>query len=150
MAASLSSFFFVQPRRPYPKRSNTRLIKVQNYQDEERWTSVDGDLNVLKKRIEMVRVKERLERCCRSQHGWNYVPLYNDKIRGNKEFNVIEFVGLVCSPIILFSPPSVNVHSSTTFDFCLCPSFVLCDGNCEGITVTNLFNEFEILLKYIR
>ncbi|BAT83020.1 uncharacterized protein HKW66_Vig0107160 [Vigna angularis] len=99
MAASLSSFFFVQPRRPYPKRSNTRLIKVQNYQDEERWTSVDGDLNVLKKRIEMVRVKERLERCCRSQHGWNYVPLYNDKIRGNKEFNVIEFVGLVCGSL---------------------------------------------------
>ncbi|XP_014497612.1 uncharacterized protein LOC106759120 [Vigna radiata var. radiata] len=99
MAASLSSFFFVQPRRPYPKRSNTRLIKVQNYQDEERWTSVDGDLNVLKKRIEMVRVKERLERCCRSQHGWNYVSLYNDKVRGNKEFNVIEFGGLVCGSL---------------------------------------------------
>ncbi|WVZ05156.1 hypothetical protein V8G54_018502 [Vigna mungo] len=99
MAASLSSFFFVQPRRPYAKRSNTRMIRVQNYQDEERWTSVDGDLNVLKKRIEMVRVKERLERCCRSQHGWNYVSLYNDKVRGKKELNVIEFGGLVCGSL---------------------------------------------------
>ncbi|KAK7374849.1 hypothetical protein VNO80_08292 [Phaseolus coccineus] len=101
MAASLPSFFSVQPRRSCPKRNNTRLvIKLQNYQDEERSTNIDANLNVLKKRIEMVRVKERLERCCKSQNGWNYLSLSNHKTKASKELtSLIEFSGLVCGTL---------------------------------------------------
>ncbi|KAG4922947.1 hypothetical protein AAZX31_18G273600 [Glycine max] len=107
-AASLPSFFSVQARGPYLKfkRSNIRrgpqIIKVQNYQDEGRSTNIDANLNVLKKRIEMVRVKERLERCCKSQHGWNYVPVSDHRITkgsNKEEFSLIEFTGLVCGTL---------------------------------------------------
>ncbi|ESW11192.1 hypothetical protein PHAVU_008G009500 [Phaseolus vulgaris] len=101
MAASLPSFFSLQPRRSYLKRNNTHLvIKVQNYQDEERSINIDANLNVLKKRIEMVKVKERLERCCKSQNGWNYVSLSNHKTKGSKELiSLMEFSGLVCGTL---------------------------------------------------
>ncbi|RDX62812.1 hypothetical protein CR513_58815, partial [Mucuna pruriens] len=109
MAASLPSFFSVKARGAYLKRSNNirqgpQLIKVQNYhQDEGRSTNmVDENLYVLKKRIEMVRVRERLERCCTCQHGWNYVPVSNHKTKRDKEeFSLIEFTGLVCGTLAL-------------------------------------------------
>lgn len=60
---------------------------------------VDGNLNVLKERIKMVKVKERLERCCKCQHGWNYnVPL-NSNHKRNKACNFIELMGLVCGTL---------------------------------------------------
>ncbi|CAJ2651431.1 uncharacterized protein LOC123888497 [Trifolium pratense] len=109
MAASMSSFLPMKPRGAYLKRFNTRqrmqVIKVQNYQDEGRFTNmVDANLNVLKERIEMVKVKERFERCCKCQQGWNYVPLSinNDyqKNKRNRELkSFIELIGLVCGTI---------------------------------------------------
>ncbi|XP_058740039.1 uncharacterized protein LOC131626941 [Vicia villosa] len=109
MAASMSSFLPMKPRGTYLKRFNIRrgmqVIKVQNYhQDEGRSTDmVDANLIVLKERIEMVKVKERLERCCKSQHGWNYVPLSINDHRKNKRDkelrSLIELIGLVCGTI---------------------------------------------------
>lgn len=112
MAASMSSFLPMKPRGAYLKRFNTRqgmqVIKVQNYQDEGRSTDiVDANLNVLKERIEMVKVKERFERCCKCQHGWNYVPLsINDhkKTKRDKELrSFIQLIGLVFGTIGLTS-----------------------------------------------
>lgn len=64
---------------------------------------VDGNLNILKERIEIVKVKERFERCCRCQHGWNYVPLsINDHKRNKRDKelrNFIELIGLICGTI---------------------------------------------------
>ncbi|KAK2415250.1 hypothetical protein P8452_60493 [Trifolium repens] len=109
MATSMSSFLPMKPRGEYIKRFNTnrrmQVIKVQNYQDEGRFTNmVDANLNVLKERIEMVKVKEKFERCCKCQQGWNYVPLSinNDyqKNKRNRELkSFIEFIGLVCGTI---------------------------------------------------
>ncbi|CAL5192950.1 unnamed protein product [Lathyrus oleraceus] len=106
MAASMSSFLSMKPMKPretYLKRFNIRrgmqVIKVQNYhQDEGRSTDiVDGNLNVLKERIEIVKVKERLERCCRYRHGWNYVPLsINDHKRNKREKELRSFIELIC------------------------------------------------------
>lgn len=68
---------------------------------------VDANLNVLKERIEMVKVKERFERCCKCQHGWNYVPLsINDhtKTKRDKELrSFIQLIGLVFGTIGLTS-----------------------------------------------
>ncbi|KAL2329538.1 hypothetical protein Fmac_017119 [Flemingia macrophylla] len=105
MASSFPSFFSVKARGPYLKRSNnnvrrgSQLIKVQNYKDEGRSTNIDANLDVLKKRIEMMRVKERLERCCTSQHGWNYVPLSKNHKNSKEEFTLIELTGLVCGTL---------------------------------------------------
>jgi len=68
---------------------------------------VDANLNVLKERIEMVKVKERFEKCCKCQHGWNYVPLsINDhkKTKRDKELrSFIQLIGLVFGTIGLTS-----------------------------------------------
>ncbi|KAI4346947.1 hypothetical protein L6164_007809 [Bauhinia variegata] len=106
MAASLPSFSNVNSRCSYPKWSNRRqvlkVIKFQSFQEEGRSTNiVDANLNALKERIEMVKVKERLERCCRCQHGWNYAPVYNHKLkRSSKELSkLVELSFLVCGTI---------------------------------------------------
>lgn len=40
---------------------------------------VDANMGVLRERIEEVRVKERLDKCCRLQNGWNYGSGYEHK-----------------------------------------------------------------------
>ncbi|KAK7272989.1 hypothetical protein RIF29_14035 [Crotalaria pallida] len=110
MAASLPSFFSLKPRAlgSYLKGCNIRsrgmqVIKVQYYRDEGRSTNmVDANLNVLKERMEMVTVKERLERCCKCQQGWNYdqVSINHHKVKKNKELcSLIELTGLVCGTL---------------------------------------------------
>ncbi|KAG5247355.1 Ribose-5-phosphate isomerase [Salix suchowensis] len=42
---------------------------------------VDANLSVLRERIENVKIKERLERCCRCEYGWNYSPEYKFKLK---------------------------------------------------------------------
>ncbi|PKI68425.1 hypothetical protein CRG98_011222 [Punica granatum] len=46
--------------------------------------TVDANMSLLRKRIDEVRMKERLERCCRSELGWNYAAEYNPKLRRDK------------------------------------------------------------------
>lgn len=64
---------------------------------------VDANLKFLKERVEMVKVKERLERCCKCQNGWNYVSVSNDnKRKRNKELSsFIELTSLVCGTLSL-------------------------------------------------
>ncbi|XP_019455289.1 PREDICTED: uncharacterized protein LOC109356421 [Lupinus angustifolius] len=104
MASSLSSSFSLKPRgssfKGCHRHHGMPIIKVQNYQDEGRSTNiVDANLNVLKERVKMVKVKEQLEKCCNYQHGWNYnyVPGSNNyKIKIIKEFcGLIELTCLV-------------------------------------------------------
>ncbi|KAJ9140838.1 hypothetical protein P3X46_031435 [Hevea brasiliensis] len=40
---------------------------------------VDANMGVLRERIAEVKTKERLEKCCRLQNGWNYVSGYDHK-----------------------------------------------------------------------
>ena len=54
---------------------------------------VDSNLRVLRERIEQVQMKERLERCCRKEHGWNYAPGYNYKLK--RDTQISDFFGLV-------------------------------------------------------
>ncbi|XP_015962988.1 uncharacterized protein LOC107486929 [Arachis duranensis] len=108
--------FFLSKSRSHPKGWNTRrnrnrnlrVIKVQKYHEEGSSTNmVDANLKVLKERIEMVKVKEKLERSCKCQQGWNYYQVSDDnylcqKIKGNnnKELhNLIELTCLVCGTI---------------------------------------------------
>ena len=82
--------------------SLTRVINDHQSTGRSTNNMVDANLNVLKERIEMVKVKERLERCCKCQQGWNYHPVSNDhhKIKRSKElYSLIELTCLVCGTI---------------------------------------------------
>ncbi|KAL6324797.1 hypothetical protein AAG906_018324 [Vitis piasezkii] len=70
--------------RPSLKHNSHRRLRVraQSFRDEGRQSNmVDASLSVLRERIEQVQIKERLERCCRREHGWNYAPGYNYKLK---------------------------------------------------------------------
>nr|XP_009614975.1 uncharacterized protein LOC104107787 isoform X1 [Nicotiana tomentosiformis]XP_016490504.1 PREDICTED: uncharacterized protein LOC107810264 [Nicotiana tabacum] len=81
-------------------RSHQKLLQVraQGYEDEGKSRHVvDANLQVLRGRIEEVKIKERLERCLTCEQGWNYTvttttttaSLYNGKIKCNKELDYI-------------------------------------------------------------
>lgn len=42
---------------------------------------VDANLRILRERMQEVRNKERLERCCTSEQGWNYTPVYSSQYK---------------------------------------------------------------------
>ncbi|XP_058185317.1 uncharacterized protein LOC131302611 isoform X4 [Rhododendron vialii] len=71
MASSLLSLQYA-PSMPSVKQTSSRpslQIRAQGFKDEG---SIDGNMSILRERIEEVRIKERLERCCRKENGWNY------------------------------------------------------------------------------
>lgn len=57
---------------------------------------VDANLSVLRERIEEVVMKERLERCCRCEYGWNYASGYDHKLKKHKDLKeFFELAGLI-------------------------------------------------------
>ena len=61
---------------------------------------VDASLSVLRERIEQVQIKERLERCCRLEHGWNYAPGYNYKLKRDTQLSdLFGLVGLAAGTV---------------------------------------------------
>ncbi|GMN28284.1 hypothetical protein TIFTF001_001990 [Ficus carica] len=93
-------------------------IRAQSYRDHDHHGSrsssdhniVDANLSVLNERVAKIKVKERLERCCRSDiYGWNYVPAAGDcknkhkltrrQIRSDHQFSslsgLLEFAAIV-------------------------------------------------------
>ncbi|WOG92906.1 hypothetical protein DCAR_0312184 [Daucus carota subsp. sativus] len=79
------------------RRSSLKVIRAQNYKDEGRSSNmVDANLRVLKERIEQVRNKERLERCCTSEQGWNYTPVYSSHYKKQDVLSqCYDLIGLV-------------------------------------------------------
>ncbi|KAF7847894.1 hypothetical protein BT93_L2477 [Corymbia citriodora subsp. variegata] len=74
MAVRLPSFR--APVAPYLKRgvSHPPTVRAQRFREEGRSSSsnlVDANLSILTKRINESKMKEKLERCCRSELGWN-------------------------------------------------------------------------------
>ncbi|KAK9271750.1 hypothetical protein L1049_002113 [Liquidambar formosana] len=98
MASSLPSFSaLVKP----PLKCNTRRslqVRAQGFRDEGRSSNiVDANLCVLRERIDVMRIKERLERCCSAAYGWNYAPGYNYKLKKDRELSqFFELVSLAC------------------------------------------------------
>ncbi|KAK3409414.1 hypothetical protein EUGRSUZ_J01538 [Eucalyptus grandis] len=75
-------------------------IRAQRFREEEGRSSssnlVDANLSVLRRRIDEVKTKERLERCCRSKPGWNYATSGCYSIsKHRKDEKRKEFIGLL-------------------------------------------------------
>lgn len=89
--SSSSSLPFLNPRI---KRNGIRYpslqVKAQSFKDNG---IVDANMKVLRERIEEVKLKERLERCCKCENGWNYASHHYKPKKQLHQF--IEFVGLV-------------------------------------------------------
>ncbi|KAK2652365.1 hypothetical protein Ddye_012221, partial [Dipteronia dyeriana] len=59
---------------------------------------VDANLSILRERMDEVKMKERLERCCRSsENGWNYssAGYYKLPKKQNQFGEFLQLVGLV-------------------------------------------------------
>ncbi|CAA2994196.1 uncharacterized protein LOC111366464 [Olea europaea var. sylvestris] len=72
-------------------------VRAQCFRDEGRSSSiVDANLRVLRDRMEEVRIKERLERCCVAEQGWNYVPTYTYRRKRDEEsVQFLQLIGMV-------------------------------------------------------
>ncbi|XP_058185315.1 uncharacterized protein LOC131302611 isoform X2 [Rhododendron vialii] len=95
MASSLLSLQYA-PSMPSVKQTSSRpslQIRAQGFKDEG---SIDGNMSILRERIQEVRIKERLERCCRKENGWNYAAGHDYKHKrsaGSSQF--LEVFGMV-------------------------------------------------------
>ncbi|KAI6670572.1 hypothetical protein NL676_005457 [Syzygium grande] len=125
MAIRLPSFRV--PVAPSLKRcvSQPPPVRAQRFREEEGRSSssnlVDANLSVLRKRIDEAETKERLERCCRSELGWNYATsrCYSmSKQRKDAERpEFFELLLLVCGNIAL-------TNIACAFFLCLASIFI--------------------------
>ncbi|XVF71523.1 hypothetical protein PTKIN_Ptkin12aG0044700 [Pterospermum kingtungense] len=98
MASSLpSSFAIISPSFKPCTRQAFQVIRAQSRRDGGKSSNhVDANLSILRERIEQVKMKEKLERCCRCEYGWNYAPGYNYKVKRDREISeFFELVSLV-------------------------------------------------------
>ncbi|EXC20567.1 hypothetical protein L484_027122 [Morus notabilis] len=89
--ASPSSFFAPSLKRNI--HQSIQPIRGQSYRDRDQGSRssnniVDANLSVLSERMEKIKVKERLERCCRSDiYGWNYLAVTSTE---NKNYRLVK------------------------------------------------------------
>ncbi|KAK4393576.1 hypothetical protein Sango_1828400 [Sesamum angolense] len=82
-------------------RNNTKFcqsfqLRAQYYDGEGRSRNmVDENLRVLRERIEDVKNRERLERCCVAEPGWNYTPIHKNYIEPKRDGISRRFLQLV-------------------------------------------------------
>ncbi|KAK6125404.1 hypothetical protein DH2020_040873 [Rehmannia glutinosa] len=89
-------------------------VRAQSYRDEGRSNNiVDSNLHVLRERIEQIKNKERLERCCVSEPGWNYASL-ELSYEAKREKELLQFLQIVH---IAGGTLGLTILSCT---FCLC------------------------------
>ncbi|KAK6125424.1 hypothetical protein DH2020_040851 [Rehmannia glutinosa] len=90
-------------------------VRAQSYRDEGRSNNniVDSSLHLLRVRIEHVKNKERLERCCVAEPGWNFARA-EISYKAKKERELVEFIQLVGMAGGTFG---LTILSCT---FCLC------------------------------
>ncbi|CAN4079918.1 unnamed protein product [Withania somnifera] len=84
----------------YRMHQKLTKIRTQSYRDEGKSRHVvDANLQVLRKRMEEVKMKERLEKCLVCEQGWNYTAtsanLYLQKKRKKEWQQFVEILWMV-------------------------------------------------------
>ncbi|KAM7279777.1 hypothetical protein ACFE04_006911 [Oxalis oulophora] len=115
--------------RSFPKCKAVQglQVKAHAFREEGRkdHDMVDANLSVLRERIEQTKIKERLERCCKYQHGWNHSPaLYKEVLVEKKKKQDKVFVSEFFQLIGLVGGTVGFTCFSATFFVCLL-SFLL-------------------------
>ncbi|KAJ8567435.1 hypothetical protein K7X08_019643 [Anisodus acutangulus] len=98
MASSVVPFpAIIIPSRKYRVRQKLPQIRAQIYRDEGKSRHVDANLQVLKQRIEEVKMKERLEKCLVCEQGWNYTATTaSSYLHKKREKQLDQCVELLC------------------------------------------------------
>ncbi|KAJ0961904.1 hypothetical protein J5N97_029732 [Dioscorea zingiberensis] len=96
MVVSLSSFSRIEGTTP--KIGPRILARAKSSSDEGKSSVsiVDGNMGMLKERVAMIKLRERLRRGSRGSHGWNYMKSYEScesEIKRDVKFK--EFVEVV-------------------------------------------------------
>ncbi|XP_062150836.1 uncharacterized protein LOC133859444 [Alnus glutinosa] len=105
MASCLPYSFCVSSIKPPLKRyihQGVQLVRAQSFSDEGRSSNiVDANLSVLREKIQVVKMKERLQRrCCKGETGWNYVSGYDYKHKRDREIShLFELLRVVCTTL---------------------------------------------------
>ncbi|XP_058185309.1 uncharacterized protein LOC131302608 [Rhododendron vialii] len=90
MASSLPAFRYLlamPPGKQIGTRPSSLQTRAEGCRDEGK-SGIDANMSILRERIEEVRMKERLERCFRSENGWNYATGYHSKHNISKFFEI--------------------------------------------------------------
>ncbi|ERN00075.1 hypothetical protein AMTRI_Chr13g119010 [Amborella trichopoda] len=86
------------------------LVRAQSYRGQEGKPSiVDANMKSLRERIEHIKVKERVERCCRREQGWDYLHATYDP-RAKKASQLSESVMLLNLAATVFG---ITIFSGT-------------------------------------
>ncbi|XVF20683.1 hypothetical protein REPUB_Repub12eG0023100 [Reevesia pubescens] len=101
MASSLPFYATIRLSFKHYIRPQTLQVRAQSCGDEGRSSNkVDANLGVLRERIELIKMKEKVERCCRRKYGWNYASGYNYKLKRDLEISqFFELVSLVTATL---------------------------------------------------
>ncbi|CAL8137176.1 unnamed protein product [Prunus armeniaca] len=101
-ASSLCSLHVLQPsiRSSCSRRPHIMQVRAQSLDEGRSRNIVDANLSVLREKMEVIKMRERLEKCCNNKHqqcGWNYAAGYNYKLRRAREVSTFfELMQLVC------------------------------------------------------
>ncbi|XP_022769616.1 uncharacterized protein LOC111313205 [Durio zibethinus] len=96
MASSLPSSAIIPPSFKHYRRQGFQ-VRAQSCKDGGRSSNrVDASLSILRERIEHVKIKEKLEKCCRCEYGWNYAAGCNHMVKRDEAISeFFELVSLV-------------------------------------------------------
>ncbi|KAE8726720.1 hypothetical protein F3Y22_tig00006449pilonHSYRG00021 [Hibiscus syriacus] len=94
-----STFATISPSsKPYTRQAFR--VRAQSFREEADGSSsrVDANMGVLRERIEKVKMREKMDKFCRSnedKYGWNYGGGYDYKARrdGSELFQLVGLVG---------------------------------------------------------
>ncbi|KAH7847018.1 hypothetical protein Vadar_020830 [Vaccinium darrowii] len=112
MASSLPSFQYLLAMPSVKQSLRPSLqIRAQGFRDEGK-SGIDANMRILRERIEEVRMKERLERCCTSENGWNYATGHSYK--HNKTMDTSQFLEIFG---MVFGTFGLTIGTGT---LCLC------------------------------
>ncbi|XVE72150.1 hypothetical protein DITRI_Ditri11bG0015900 [Diplodiscus trichospermus] len=101
MVSSLPFFATIRPSFKHYIGPKASQVRAQSFKDEGRSSNnVDANLGVLRERIVLIKMKEKLERCCGCKNGWNYAPGYNYKLKRMLEISqLFQLVSLVAATL---------------------------------------------------
>ncbi|XVF71513.1 hypothetical protein PTKIN_Ptkin12aG0043700 [Pterospermum kingtungense] len=100
MASSLPFYATIRPSLKHYIGPQALQVRARSCRDEEGRSSnnVDANMGVLRERIELIKMKEKLEMSCTCKYGWNYAQGYNYKLKGDLETSqLFELVSLVAA-----------------------------------------------------
>ncbi|WCJ25287.1 hypothetical protein M5689_007184 [Euphorbia peplus] len=93
-----SSHLFKPSRKHIVDTHRSCRVSALSRRDEGMWSTdiVEANLSVLKERIMEVKIKEKLERCCKYENGWNYQSEYNYNFKKQRQVSQFhQLLGLV-------------------------------------------------------